>query len=82
MDPTLPTPTGQTSRRGSNHMSAAEITTQINPNHHGTLGGVESIDPNTGEKEVMEEQVDSDELEAGSGLQIMRNDVDIINYNE
>ncbi|KAL3681330.1 hypothetical protein R1sor_024286 [Riccia sorocarpa] len=44
--------------------------------------GVESIDPNTGEKEVMDEEVDDEELEAGRGRHIIRNDVDILNDNE
>ncbi|KAL3682959.1 hypothetical protein R1sor_000981 [Riccia sorocarpa] len=38
--------------------------------------GVESIDPNTGEKEVMDEEVNAEELEAGRGRHIIRNDVD------
>ncbi|KAL3686613.1 hypothetical protein R1sor_009187 [Riccia sorocarpa] len=44
--------------------------------------GVESIDPNTGEKEVMDEEVDLEELEAGRCRHIMRNDVDVLNENE
>ncbi|KAL3699827.1 hypothetical protein R1sor_017849 [Riccia sorocarpa] len=42
--------------------------------------GVESIDPNTGEKEVMDEEVDVEKLEVGR--HIMRNDVDVLNNNE
>ncbi|KAL3700284.1 hypothetical protein R1sor_018306 [Riccia sorocarpa] len=44
--------------------------------------GVESIDPNTGEKEVMDEKVNVEELEAGRGRHIIRNDVDVLNDNE
>ncbi|KAL3694144.1 hypothetical protein R1sor_007795 [Riccia sorocarpa] len=44
--------------------------------------GVESIDPNTGEKEVMDEEVNAEELEAGRGRHIIRNDVDVLNDNE
>ncbi|KAL3676118.1 hypothetical protein R1sor_026066 [Riccia sorocarpa] len=44
--------------------------------------GVESIDPNTGEKEVMDEEVNAEELEAGRGRHIIRNDVDLLNDNE
>ncbi|KAL3695986.1 hypothetical protein R1sor_010062 [Riccia sorocarpa] len=44
--------------------------------------GIESIDPNTGEKEVMEAQVDPDELESGRGRHVLRNDVDILTNNE
>ncbi|KAL3678946.1 hypothetical protein R1sor_021902 [Riccia sorocarpa] len=44
--------------------------------------GIESIDPNTGEKEVMEAQVDEDELESGRGRHVLRNDVDILTNNE
>ncbi|KAL3684473.1 hypothetical protein R1sor_002495 [Riccia sorocarpa] len=44
--------------------------------------GVESIDPNTGEKEVMDEEVNDEELEAGRGRHIIRNDVDVLNDNE
>ncbi|KAL3702260.1 hypothetical protein R1sor_020282 [Riccia sorocarpa] len=44
--------------------------------------GVESIDPNTGEKEVMDEEVDDEELEAGRGRPIIRNDVDVLNDNK
>ncbi|KAL3675893.1 hypothetical protein R1sor_025841 [Riccia sorocarpa] len=44
--------------------------------------GVESIDPNTGEKEVMDEEVNVEELEAGRGRHIIRNDVDVLNDNE
>ncbi|KAL3681769.1 hypothetical protein R1sor_024725 [Riccia sorocarpa] len=43
---------------------------------------VESIDPNTGEKEVMDEKVNAEELEAGRGRHIIRNDVDVLNDNE
>ncbi|KAL3694821.1 hypothetical protein R1sor_008472 [Riccia sorocarpa] len=44
--------------------------------------GIESIDPNTGEKEVMDEEVNAEELEAGRGRHIIRNDVDVLNDNE
>ncbi|KAL3697303.1 hypothetical protein R1sor_011379 [Riccia sorocarpa] len=44
--------------------------------------GIESIDPNTGEKEVMEAEVDQDELESGRGRHVLRNDVDILTNNE
>ncbi|KAL3675671.1 hypothetical protein R1sor_025619 [Riccia sorocarpa] len=44
--------------------------------------GVESIDPNTGEKEVMDEEVNDEELEVGRGRHIIRNDVDVLNDNE
>ncbi|KAL3675508.1 hypothetical protein R1sor_025456 [Riccia sorocarpa] len=44
--------------------------------------GVKSIDPNTGEKEVMDEEVNAEELEAGRGRHIIRNDVDVLNDNE
>ncbi|KAL3678017.1 hypothetical protein R1sor_020973 [Riccia sorocarpa] len=44
--------------------------------------GVESIDPNTGEKEVMDEEVNAEELEAGRGRHIIRNNVDVLNDNE
>ncbi|KAL3680543.1 hypothetical protein R1sor_023499 [Riccia sorocarpa] len=44
--------------------------------------GVESIDPNKGEKEVMDEEVNVEELEAGRGRHIIRNDVDVLNDNE
>ncbi|KAL3702564.1 hypothetical protein R1sor_020586 [Riccia sorocarpa] len=44
--------------------------------------GVESIDPNTGEKEVMDEEVNAEELEAGRGRHIIQNDVDVLNDNE
>ncbi|KAL3681620.1 hypothetical protein R1sor_024576 [Riccia sorocarpa] len=81
VDPSLPTPTGQTSGRGSNQMSAADFTTQVNQNS-GNLPCVESIDPNTGEKEVMDEEVNAEELEAGRGRHIIRNDVDVLNDNE
>ncbi|KAL3694673.1 hypothetical protein R1sor_008324 [Riccia sorocarpa] len=43
---------------------------------------IESINPNTGEKEVMEVQVDEDELESGRGRHVLRNDVDILTNNE
>ncbi|KAL3689420.1 hypothetical protein R1sor_015729 [Riccia sorocarpa] len=43
--------------------------------------GFESI-PNTGEKEVMDEEVNAEELEAGRGRHIIRNDVDVLNDNE
>ncbi|KAL3697347.1 hypothetical protein R1sor_011423 [Riccia sorocarpa] len=43
---------------------------------------VESIDPNTSEKEVMDEEVNDEELEAGRGRHIIRNDVDVLNDNE
>ncbi|KAL3698095.1 hypothetical protein R1sor_012171 [Riccia sorocarpa] len=44
--------------------------------------GIDSIDPYTGEKEVMEAQVDQDELESGRGRHVLRNDVDILTNNE
>ncbi|KAL3686566.1 hypothetical protein R1sor_009140 [Riccia sorocarpa] len=44
--------------------------------------GIESIDPNTGEKEVMEAKMDQDELESGRGRHVLRNDVDILTNNE
>ncbi|KAL3686269.1 hypothetical protein R1sor_008843 [Riccia sorocarpa] len=44
--------------------------------------GVKSIDPNTGEKEVMDEEVDVEELEAGRSRHIIRNDVDVLNDKE
>ncbi|KAL3679409.1 hypothetical protein R1sor_022365 [Riccia sorocarpa] len=44
--------------------------------------GIESIDPNTGEKEVMEAQVDEDELESGRGRHVLWNDADILTNNE
>ncbi|KAL3676438.1 hypothetical protein R1sor_026386 [Riccia sorocarpa] len=44
--------------------------------------GIESIDPNTGEKEVMDEEVEAEELEAGRGRHIIQNDVDVLNDND
>ncbi|KAL3690497.1 hypothetical protein R1sor_016806 [Riccia sorocarpa] len=44
--------------------------------------GIESIDPDTDEKEVMESQVDLEELESGRGRHVLRNDVDILANNE
>ncbi|KAL3698577.1 hypothetical protein R1sor_012653 [Riccia sorocarpa] len=44
--------------------------------------GIESIDPDTDEKEVMEAQVDLEELESGCGRHVLRNDVDILTNNE
>ncbi|KAL3679460.1 hypothetical protein R1sor_022416 [Riccia sorocarpa] len=117
VDPTPPTPTGQTSGRGSNQMSAAEIslrnapliiqTLHLSRPPNGSAGrttvpcatalpdstyeffctifvpeGIESIDPDTGEKEVMEAQVDLEELESGRGRHVLRNDVGILTNNE
>ncbi|KAL3696243.1 hypothetical protein R1sor_010319 [Riccia sorocarpa] len=44
--------------------------------------GIESIDPDTGEKEVMEAQLDLEELESARGRHVLWNDVDILTNNE